>query len=129
MQCKNGDTLIGTWDKDRMNGVFCIKNGNNEQMTLFKEGMRINLTYDTQPTDYLYYIISFLLIWVFGYGIYAGLTIQREQFGFCAAWLIYLCYSYSTNSCKYLGNMVELVKTFENIAQAIEAAPDCGFSI
>ena len=30
MECKNGDTLIGTWDKDRMNGVFQLKNSKGE---------------------------------------------------------------------------------------------------
>ena len=129
MKCKNGDVMIGTWDKDRMNGVFCIKNKQGEKMVLFKEGMKIDLTYDVTFNDYLYYILSFILMCTFWAGIPAGLLIEEGYFGLMGSFVIYIIYSCNTDSCKYLDNLVELNHTFKNIAAAIQSAPDCGFHI
>lgn len=77
-------------------------------MVLFKDGMKINLSYKSSWKDYMYYILSFIFMVCFWTGIPLGLMIGRQLFGLMGVWVIYMIYSCCTDSCKYIQNLVEL---------------------
>ena len=45
MICNNGEVIVGTWIKDKMNGVCSVTDKNGKNVVLFKDDMKINLTY------------------------------------------------------------------------------------
>ena len=135
MLCKDGSIFTGSWVKDMMNGVFSIQKGvdGEKEFVLFKDGMRIDLSYQRTCKDDTYYILSVILFILKLVGV-ALIFVMRRQPGIGIAVavvskIIYLIYSCCTDSCSYLNNLVKLEQVFKNIAAAIKASPDVGYRI
>ena len=85
-------------------------------MFLYKDGMKINLSYKSTGRDTAYYVWSFLLMlccWAFlGIFIVHQFHLYRIKphmfLPLMIAYPVYLISACVTNSCRYLLNLVEL---------------------
>ena len=71
MICKNGNIIIGSWKKDLEEGLFSVQLDVNseKEMVIFKDGMRIDLSFKRTYKDIGYYIMSFITMLLFYIGI------------------------------------------------------------
>jgi len=73
---KNGSVMIGTWSKDLSDGLFSIQKteGDEKDMVIFKEGMKIELSKKQTSKDIGYYILSGILMCAFYFSIIFSLS-------------------------------------------------------
>ena len=117
---------------DKLNGLACIqKKGHGEkEYAIFREGMQINLTKDIGERTCCYVFCSILMMLAFYAAIPLAILLQNEKlFYIMLVGLLYIIMSACTDTCKYINNLVELPKVFQNIAKAIRNAPVKSFHI
>ena len=75
-------------------------------MAVFKDGMRVDLTKDITCKDYTYYILSIIFMIALYVGIYLGVILSPVYLWICSIMIIYLIYSYCTDTTSYIKNLV-----------------------
>ena len=80
MICKNGNIIIGSWKTDMQEGLCSVRKDVNseKEMVIFKDGMRIDLSYKETCKDTTYYITSFIFMILFYGGIVLSVLGGRD---------------------------------------------------